>query len=393
MFVQTPPRLYFCALCNKTFKEPVVAKCGDTFCKACLINLPRGGQCLEHNMPISLNRHASIIPNLHVQRSLETLEIYCQYGTKQRKGNGRSISDNDGAHAAHLDNAMEYEADPEGCPTVIKLGDRHSHEAGCDYAWTRCKHGGPACGKLRIRDMKQHLKSCANMPCVHKGRGCEFVGTAGDLETHRQQCEYESLSIETLSGQMQSKDQEIEFLKDTIAKLTDRVADIECIFQERLGALEQHVIHLSEEMGENNGDIIDLNKQVSRVQGQLGIDPGSQRPGIPMFKCKGTFVGHQGPVWALAVYGDLLFTGSSDETIKVWETRSSSGFKCKRTLSKHQGIVHALVTFNHKLYSGSSDRTINVWDISTCELVHTMYGHDNPVCSLAVANGMLFSGQ
>ena len=36
-----------------------------------------------------------------------------------------------------------------------------------------------------------------------------------------------------------------------------------------------------------------------------------------MFKCKGTFVGHQGPVWALAVYGDLLFSGSSDETIKV----------------------------------------------------------------------------
>lgn len=38
-----------------------------------------------------------------------------------------------------------------------------------------------------------------------------------------------------------------------------------------------------------------------------------------IFKCKGTFVGHQGPVWCLCVYsmGDLLFSGSSDKTIKV----------------------------------------------------------------------------
>ena len=40
-----------------------------------------------------------------------------------------------------------------------------------------------------------------------------------------------------------------------------------------------------------------------------------------IFKCKGTFVGHQGPVWCLCVYsmGDLLFSGSSDKTIKVSE--------------------------------------------------------------------------
>lgn len=41
-----------------------------------------------------------------------------------------------------------------------------------------------------------------------------------------------------------------------------------------------------------------------------------------IFKCKGTFVGHQGPVWCLCVYstGDLLFSGSSDKTIKVTAT-------------------------------------------------------------------------
>ena len=36
-----------------------------------------------------------------------------------------------------------------------------------------------------------------------------------------------------------------------------------------------------------------------------------------IFKCKGTFVGHQGPVWCLCVHQDYLFSGSGDKTIKV----------------------------------------------------------------------------
>jgi len=36
-----------------------------------------------------------------------------------------------------------------------------------------------------------------------------------------------------------------------------------------------------------------------------------------IFKCKGTFVGHSGPVWCLCVHQDYLFSGSSDKTIKA----------------------------------------------------------------------------
>ena len=36
-----------------------------------------------------------------------------------------------------------------------------------------------------------------------------------------------------------------------------------------------------------------------------------------IFKCKGTFVGHTGPVWCLCVHQDYLFSGSSDKTIKA----------------------------------------------------------------------------
>jgi hypothetical protein len=35
---------------------------------------------------------------------------------------------------------------------------------------------------------------------------------------------------------------------------------------------------------------------------------------------------------------------------------------------------------------------VHVWDIDTLDLVATLAGHDNPVCTLATANGLLFSG-
>lgn len=61
-----------------------------------------------------------------------------------------------------------------------------------------------------------------------------------------------------------------------------------------------------------------------------------------VYKCKGTFVGHQGPVWCLCVFGDLLFSGSSDKTIKAWDT--CTNYTCQKTLEGHNGIVLALCT-------------------------------------------------
>ncbi len=44
------------------------------------------------------------------------------------------------------------------------------------------------------------------------------------------------------------------------------------------------------------------------------------------------------------------------------------------------------------LFSGSSDKMIKVWHIPTMKLVHTIKGHDDPVCTLACTNTLLFSG-
>lgn len=103
-------------------------------------------------------------------------------------------------------------------------------------------------------------------------------------------------------------------------------------------------------------------------------------------------MGHQGPVWCLCVYstGDLLFSGSSDKTIKVWDTCTT--YKCQKTLEGHDGIVLALCIQGNKLYSGSADCTIIVWDIQNLQKVNTIRAHDNPVCTLVSSHNMLFSG-
>ena len=95
----------------------------------------------------------------------------------------------------------------------------------------------------------------------------------------------------------------------------------------------------------------------------LSVSVDHEASGIPhTIRCMGTFVGHQvsflmmqypvkaqvilqGPVWALTCTNDLLFSGSTDETIKVWN--ASTNFSCLRTLSDHRGIIHVLVVFKY----------------------------------------------
>jgi len=64
-------------------------------------------------------------------------------------------------------------------------------------------------------------------------------------------------------------------------------------------------------MGAVSSKVVLMGAVSSKVVMFLAFDPQQ------IFKCKGTFVGHGGPVWCLCVHQDYLFSGSSDKTIKV----------------------------------------------------------------------------
>ena len=83
------------------------------------------------------------------------------------------------------------------------------------------------------------------------------------------------------------------------------------------------------------------------------------------YKCRGTYVGHQSEIWCLITCGDILITGSSDKTIKVWD--NSSSFKCQQSLEAHTSQVFSLLKCGNYLYIGSADGLIIIWDLDSFE--------------------------
>jgi WD40 repeat protein len=102
-------------------------------------------------------------------------------------------------------------------------------------------------------------------------------------------------------------------------------------------------------------------------------------------------LGHTGCVWSLAFSrnGKILASGSSDQTIRLWDI---SNRHCLRILSGHDSWVLS-VAFSpippHPPYKGgilassSADQTIRLWDITTGECIKTLFGHQGLIWSIA----------
>jgi len=90
--------------------------------------------------------------------------------------------------------------------------------------------------------------------------------------------------------------------------------------------------------------------------------------------------GHTGAVLALAVRGELLVSGGTDRTIRVWKGRA-----LVRTIPNHWDAVHALAFSPDGKYlaSGSADKTVRIWQPEIGRLVRIVKGHDGTVLDLA----------
>uniref|UniRef100_A0A8C4HEG4 E3 ubiquitin-protein ligase TRAF7 n=1 Tax=Dicentrarchus labrax TaxID=13489 RepID=A0A8C4HEG4_DICLA len=337
VFAEQPSVKLCCQLCCNVFKDPVITTCGHTFCRRCALT--------SDKCPVDAAKLTVVVNNIAVAEQIGELFIHCKYGCRATAS------------------AAAYEVDPLGCPFTIKLSARKEHEASCDYRPVRCPNN-PSCPPLLTMNLEAHLKECEHIKCPHSKYGCTFIGNQDTYETHLEVCKFEGLK---------------EFLQQT----DDRFHEMQLTLAQK----DQDIAFLRSMLGKLSEKLDQLEKNLELNMGILGSYDPQQ-----IFKCKGTFVGHQGPVWCLCVYstGDLLFSGSSDKTIKVWDTCTT--YKCQKTLEGHDGIVLALCIQGNKLYSGSADCTIIVWDIQTLQKVNTIRAHDNPVCTLVSSHNMLFSG-
>nr|XP_014335565.1 PREDICTED: E3 ubiquitin-protein ligase TRAF7 [Bos mutus] len=425
VFAEQPSVKLCCQLCCSVFKDPVITTCGHTFCRRCAL---KSEKCPVDNAKLTV-----VVNNIAVAEQIGELFIHCRHGCRAVGGGKPSV----------------FEVDPRGCPFTIKLSQplaesrlstRHwgdglsgSHTIDCvitnrgaleelwagvrrldcwgrqDGRWASgCAQGSGPAQKWGLWETlgageaegRGHLAGRWAGQLSHPSR-CTFIGNQDTYETHLETCRFEGLKeflqqtddrFHEMHVALAQKDQEIAFLRSMLGKLSEKIDQLEKSLELKFDVLDENQSKLSEDLMEFRRDASMLNDELSHINARLNMGIlGSYDP-QQIFKCKGTFVGHQGPVWCLCVYsmGDLLFSGSSDKTIKVWDTCTT--YKCQKTLEGHDGIVLALCIQGCKLYSGSADCTIIVWDIQNLQKVNTIRAHDNPVCTLVSSHNMLFSG-
>ncbi|RUS79841.1 hypothetical protein EGW08_012405 [Elysia chlorotica] len=375
VFVESANKKLFCKLCNKVFKDPVIVSCGHTYCRSCVLSRV-DGVC-----PVDEQKLMIMVANIAVSEQISELVIHCKYGCRFDEGTGTFV------------------VEPGLCPATMKLGSRLEHERDCDYMMVECPNN-VGCPMFLKKDLDDHLRSCSNVHCPYQKYSCDFLGTQEELEEHLKTCKFEGMKdflqrtderVTDLQMSLNQKDQEVEFLRSMLGRLSERLENLEKTVDMKLEMVDRNQNKIMDEIVNNQKDISAMTEEMSHINNRinLGATAGAYDP-ISMFKCKGTWVGHLGPVWCLCAMGDYLFSGSTDTTIKVWDT--SSSYKCVKTMEGHTGIVLALCTYGHNLFSGSHDRTIIVWNVDTYESTHVFKAHDNPVCTLVAASNMLFSG-
>lgn len=107
-----------------------------------------------------------------------------------------------------------------------------------------------------------------------------------------------------------------------------------------------------------------------------------------------SFIGHSDSINAVALSpnGQIIVSGSEDDTIKLWELNSG---ECLATLEGHEAGVRAVAISpdGQLLVSGSADNTIKLWQLPSVENeqicpdpIYTLNGHSDDVKCLAISH-------
>mmetsp|Transcript_89409 Transcript_89409/g.208169 ORF Transcript_89409/g.208169 Transcript_89409/m.208169 type:complete len:538 (+) Transcript_89409:125-1738(+) len=129
------------------------------------------------------------------------------------------------------------------------------------------------------------------------------------------------------------------------------------------------------------------------VTAVVGTTTPAAHQSAPEEHCVHILAGHAGFVFCLCGVGDILFTGSQDSNIIIWDLNN---LQYIGTLPGHKGFVKCLFASYTKkiLSSGAQDKTIRIWSLDSFSTVKTLYGHTGSVNTVLILEGsdVLVSG-
>ena len=103
-----------------------------------------------------------------------------------------------------------------------------------------------------------------------------------------------------------------------------------------------------------------------------------------------TFVGHMLTIKALAISQNdgLLFSGSSDYEIKLWNIKEVRENKVEHSINVHDGQIKDIKISKDgdKVFSCSEDKTVRVRSLSDYKELAKLEGHEATVTAIAINN-------
>ncbi|OTF70262.1 hypothetical protein BLA29_008195, partial [Euroglyphus maynei] len=98
--------------------------------------------------------------------------------------------------------------------------------------------------------------------------------------------------------------------------------------------------------------------------------------------------GHEGSILCLLVHKRILYSGSTDRTVRAWAMEFG---QCTRVYYQNKAPVSCLQYFKGILYTGCNDNCARLYDANSAALMQTFIGHTGLITALQVVPGKLFT--